>query len=130
MFYLLLGEVGPSGVFNAGKGSQEVILWFLFIVATFSFLIVLMNMLVAIMGDTFVKNYEIEEANILRTKLRLVIDNWSLLKGPFDPFTAEEKNIMYLVAANLNEEDEEETEAIRDLQEIVQEMKMKNGKNT
>ena len=61
MFYMLLGEVGPSGAFGAGKGSQESYLWFLFVLATFFFIIVMMNMLVAIMGDTFVRNYEIEE---------------------------------------------------------------------
>lgn len=123
MFYLLLGEVGFSGVFGSGKGTQEVALWAFFIFATFFFIIVMMNMLVAIMGDTFVKNYEKEEANLLRTKLRFVIDNWTL----FPPFTKKEKNqIQYLVAANLNEDDEEETEAIRDLQEMVTNMKLKN----
>lgn len=61
MFYMLLGEVGPSGNMGSGKGSQEVVLWFFFCVATFFFIIVMMNMLVAIMGEVFVKNYEIEE---------------------------------------------------------------------
>ena len=122
MFYMLLGEVGPSGNFDKGKKTQEVALWFLFCVATFFFIIVMMNMLVAIMGDTFVKNYEIEEQNILRTKLRFVIDNWSL----FSPFTAQEKKqIQYLVAANLNDNDEEETEAIRELKALVINMKKK-----
>lgn len=61
MFYMLLGEVGPSGNFDKGKKTQETALWFFFCVATFFFIIVMMNMLVAIMGDTFAKNYEIEE---------------------------------------------------------------------
>lgn len=37
----------------------------------------MMNMLVAIMGETFVRNYEIEEQNILKSKLKFVTDNWA-----------------------------------------------------
>lgn len=56
-----------------------------------------------------------------------MIDNWSL----FSPFTPQEKKqIQYLVAANLNDQDEEETEAIRSLQEMVTNMKNKNKTDT
>ena len=84
-------------------------------------------MLVAIMGETFVMNYEIEEQNVLRTKLRFVIDNWSL----FSPFSEKEKTqIQYLVAANLNDMDAEETEQIRTLQQMITNMKSKNNRDT
>lgn len=61
MYYLILGEVGTSGGFEEGDKTQLAILWVFFVTCTFVCIIVLMNMLVAIMGDTFVKNYEIEE---------------------------------------------------------------------
>ena len=86
MYYMLLGEVGYVEGFERGKKSQETALWCLFIVASFFFIIIMINMLVAIMGETFTKNYEIEEQNVLRTKLRFVIDNWF-----FTPFTEKEK---------------------------------------
>ena len=80
----------------------------------------MMNMLVAIMGETFVKNYEIEEQNVLRTKLRFVIDNWY-----FDPFKGNERTqIQYLVAAILNDGEEEETEAIKELKDIVMDLSL------
>lgn len=126
MFYMLLGEVGFAGVFDKGKGSQEAVLWLLYCVASFFFIIVMMNMLVAIMGETFVKNYEIEERNVLRTKLRFVIDNWF-----FSPFTNKDKTqIKYLVAAMLNDGDDEETEKIQELKDKIIQMKMNNKKKT
>lgn len=121
MFYLLLGEVGPSGNFDKGKKTQEFQLWFFFCIATFFFIIVMMNMLVAIMGEVFTKNYEIEEQNVLRTKLRFVIDNWII--SPFD--NKQKTQIQYLVAAMLNDNEEEETEAIKELNEKVTDLKMR-----
>jgi hypothetical protein len=126
MFYILLGEVGFSGAFESGKKNQAGALWVLFVIATFFFIIVMMNMLVAIMGETFVKNYEIEEQNVLRTKLRFVIDNWY-----FDPFKGKERTqIQYLVAAILNDGEEEETEAIKELKDIVMDLKMKSKQDS
>lgn len=86
MYYFILGEVGTSGGFEEGNKTQIIILWVLFVLCSFIGIIVLMNMLVAIMGDTFVKNYEIEEQNILKSKLRFIIDNWV-----FNAFSAEER---------------------------------------
>jgi len=61
MYYLVLGEVGTSGGFEEGAKSQILILWVGFVIVTFIAITVMMNMLVAIMGDTFNKNYENEE---------------------------------------------------------------------
>ena len=46
----------------------------------------MMNMLVAIMTETFEKNAEMQKLVILKTKLRFVIDNFVM----FDPFTDED----------------------------------------
>jgi len=73
-------------------------------------MIVMMNMLVAIMGDTFAKSYENQEANVLRSKLRFVIDNWISPVPVFSP--KERKSTMYLVAAMLLQDEEEELEVI------------------
>jgi len=110
MYYLVLGEVGTSGGFEEGDKSQLIILWILFVIVTFIAITVMMNMLVAIMGDTFAKSYENKEANILRSKLRFIIDNWISPVPVFSP--KERKSTMYLVAAMLLEDKEEEFEAI------------------
>ena len=60
IYYLSLGEVGHTqGAFEEGKKTSVIILWIFFFLATFILLIVMMNMLIAIMGNTFTKNYEI-----------------------------------------------------------------------
>lgn len=45
-----------NGYFELGTASQYVQLWLLFLVATFTIIIHLMNMLIAIMGQTFSTN--------------------------------------------------------------------------
>ena len=128
MYYLVLGEVGTSGGFEEGDKSQLIILWILFVIVTFIAITVMMNMLVAIMGDTFAKSYENKEANILRSKLRFIIDNWISPVPVFSP--KERKSTMYLVAAMLLEDKEEEFEAINQLGEDIKSMKLRNQKET
>jgi len=128
MYYLVLGEVGTSGGFEEGGKSQIVILWVFFVIVTFIAITVMMNMLVAIMGDTFAKNYENEEQNVLRSKLRFVIDNWI---SPVPVFSAKErKSTMYLVAAMLLQDEDQEVEVIKDLSEEIKILKQRNNKET
>jgi hypothetical protein len=58
-----------------GDGSDEAFLWIFFIVASFFLLIHLLNMLIAIMGETFAKTNEIKHQQTIRNHLRFVIDN-------------------------------------------------------
>jgi len=48
--------------------------WFFFILATFITQITIMNMLIAIMGDTFGKVTEIKEQSALREKIKILAD--------------------------------------------------------
>lgn len=49
---MLLGEGDPDA-FEAGKGSQFIVLTVLFGITTFIIMIHLLNMLIAVMGNTF-----------------------------------------------------------------------------
>ena len=51
---------------------------------------------------------------MLKSKLRFVIDNWSIKD---DAFGKDRSKINYLVAALLNEDDDEEIEIIKDIQD-------------
>lgn len=86
------------------------VLWIMFIAASFVCLVHMLNMLVAIMGDTFAKNGEVSEQMIIKEKLNFVIDNYWI-----NPFGDYRKRIQYLVAALVNEEDDEDIEIIKDL---------------
>lgn len=118
-----LGELGADDdYFARGKRSQELVLWLLFLLATFTLCIHLLNMLIAIMGETFAKNSEAADQNRMREHLLFIMDNWGL-----DPLGDRKTKINYLVTAFLNEEDEEDVEILKDLQEAVNEMRLQSN---
>jgi len=118
-----LGELGADdNYFARGKKSQELVLWLLFLLATFTLCIHLLNMLIAIMGETFAKNSEAADQNRMREHLLFIMDNWGL-----DPLGEQKTRINYLVTAFLNEEDEEDVEILKDLQEAVNEMRLQSN---
>lgn len=111
IYLMCLGEIQADAYyFNMGDGSQAVALWILFILATFLIIVTMMNMLIAIMSDTFVDNSEVGEQNILKEHLRFVLDQWEEM---------EKTNINYLIAAFLIEEDDEDVEMLDELKEDV-----------
>ena len=70
-----LGEFASLDAFSGG--SQTVMCYIYFIFATFMVNIVMFNMLIAIMGDTFDKITENRAINAIKSKLELLAD----LKG-------------------------------------------------
>jgi Na+-transporting methylmalonyl-CoA/oxaloacetate decarboxylase gamma subunit len=93
-------------------------MYFFFVFASFILLVHMMNMLIAIMGDVFNKNREVEKQLQLKNKLKFVVDNqWA------DPFGKEKESIKYVIAAVLVEEDDDEVENIKLLQEAIQDLK-------
>ena len=72
---------------------MEPYLIFLFLLLSFFMCIHMLNMLIALMGESFAKNSEVAEANKRMSQLAFVVDNWWL-----DPISPEEKqNIVYIV---------------------------------
>lgn len=115
IYEMSLGEVGGFDMYEVGDQSHQLPLWIVFILASFTLIIHMMNMLIAIMTQTFEENQEIQNLIISKTKLRFVIDNFKLFK-PFG--TDEEKQkISYIVTALLNEEEEEDIELIKEVHE-------------
>jgi len=60
VYMLALGEFDDDA-YEMGDGSQTTLLWFYFIICSFFLLIHLLNMLIAIMGETFGTNNELKK---------------------------------------------------------------------
>ena len=81
MYLVLLGagDDGPFSLAGEGKTATQVsILRFLYILSTFMLLIHLLNMLIAMMGETFGNFNAIKSQIKVRDHLAFVMDNWYL----------------------------------------------------
>jgi hypothetical protein len=98
----------------------------LFIFASFLLLIHLLNMLIAIMGETFAQNNEIKKKSQIRNHLRFVLDNsW------MQPIVEKEK-ITYLITSFLSKEDDPEAEIIKGIHDhivVMQKRQVENNEN-
>lgn len=119
MWYISIGELSADdNLFQITDSFwTQLILWVLFVAATFLVLIHMLNMLIAVMTETFTINNENKLETRLKEHLQFVVDNWGVLKS------SDEAKPNYLVAAWAYEEDEEEVEILKDLQEEVKEMR-------
>ena len=92
------------------------ILYILFILASFSMIIHMLNMLIAIMGNTFGERTEVSNLIQVRDHLKFVMDNWHLNDAVFD----QKYKIKYIITAFNQEEDQQEHEAITELRDEIQ----------
>jgi hypothetical protein len=76
----------------------------------------LLNMLIAIMGSTFEKNQEIASLTVYKSRLTFVVDNWWIRDYVLGSRLT---STQYLIAGILNEEDDEETEIIKEVQDEI-----------
>ena len=80
-YMMALGEYNMD---NFESGSQVGLCYSFFIFATFFSSVVMLNMLIAIMGDTFERTIENRELNAVKTKLELVAELSSNIHGDDD----------------------------------------------
>jgi hypothetical protein len=96
MFYVInmwVGNVDNSGFGVGNHPSQYWALVIVWIIAILLIIVHFMNMLIAIMGNTFGERTEVGAQIMLRDHLRFVIDNWVLMKF-INP-----KDLKYIVCA-------------------------------
>ena len=95
---------------------MEPVLITLFFLLTFIMTVHLLNMLIAIMGESFSENKENKEANQRMSELAFVVENWWI--RPIKKQTKEK--IVFLIAAfNVSEQDEDDEESIMRLESKV-----------
>jgi hypothetical protein len=77
LFHVYLIAVGDFSVdqYLLGKREHQIILHLLFVLGSFSLVIHMLNMLVAIMGDTFERNKDVKDIQNFRSHLRFVLDS-------------------------------------------------------
>jgi len=68
---LLLGEFALD---NNDEGSYVVLVWIIFFLATFISQVLIFNMLIAIMGDSYAKISEMREQAALKEKIQILCD--------------------------------------------------------
>ena len=110
---------GDTESFELGDAKQYNYLTGLYIAAQFTMLIHLLNMLIAIMGDTFGKRNEVAEQIKIKDHLAFVIDNWYLK----DYSLGDPKQINYIITAFHVHNHEEKNEVLEKLQEQVEDVK-------
>lgn len=96
---------GPDGMdaFELGDASMKYQLFALYAFACVIIIIHLLNMLIAIMGNTFSERTEVGSLIMTKDHLRFVMDNWELRQLAFDL-----PKIKYIICAFSAEEDEGE----------------------
>jgi len=106
-----LGEFDTEKYYD---NPMSIILVTLFLLMSFFMCIHLLNMLIAMMGDSFSQNNEIAESKKKMSQLEFVVDNWFI--NPIE----DKKHIVYILAAfTINEKIEVEGK-IDELYAIVQ----------
>ena len=78
-YLLALGEFVSLDAFVLGP--QTFMCFTFFVLATFIVQIVMFNMLIAIMGDTFDKVTEYRDINAIKSKLELISDLYAIIKA-------------------------------------------------
>ena len=88
-YELSLGEFDTEERFISAKEGGDTIAWIMFVGATMITQIMFLNMLIAIMGDTFERVTETREQNALVEKIRILADYVFVV-----PRESEEKNTL------------------------------------
>ena len=73
---MVMGEVDVDS-FNQ-DGGDKYHLYLLFLVSSFIMIVVLLNMLIAIMGNTFAERMPLSAQITIADRLRFVLDHWHL----------------------------------------------------
>lgn len=94
IFHMLLGE-SDFGGFTVGAGSQSTLLSIMFVITTFIIMIHLLNMLIAVMGNTFNERAGIAVELKYKNHLKFVRTKWYLIDTRF----AYLRQSRYLIAA-------------------------------
>ena len=94
IFEMTLGAFDTS-LFFMGSNKTGWVLYILFLMAVFTQMIHLLNMLIAIMGNTFGERTEVSNLIQVRDHLKFVMDNWHMNDTSFK----NKSKIKYIITA-------------------------------
>lgn len=120
--YLIgLGEFDFDG-YN-GHENYTNILWYYFFVSTFLLQIIMVNMLIAIMADTFDKVKEFEQAYFIQDAIQIWAEHISLFK----PFDVNGEYQTLIIAKPVESTDGEQTEWHGKVEQIKRALKVQGN---
>ena len=100
---------------------MTVYLYPLYLLMVFCECIVLLNILIAVMNDSFFRNNIVVESTKRIQQLEFVVDNWWV-----QPFAGKQHPIVYLVAAFSMDNENQTDEKLEVLQDQVMNLTKKN----
>ena len=105
-YLLILGEFNLD---NFNSGSKSGMCYLFFIVATLFTQVTMLNMLIAIMGDTFARTIENRELNSTKTKLELLGDlSSNIHQSETQDNESEEKEERFLFVVTPDDDEQDE----------------------
>ena len=111
---MLIGETDMDA-FSVGDGRMSILLQIVFWVACFIILIHLLNMLIAIMGNTFSVGNESLEQQKYKQHLRFVVDNWFMRRFAFENI----RSVKYIIAAFSACEDDNHDPLVEEIKDEI-----------
>ena len=79
ILYVYLAAIGEFGTDSFASGKETGLLWAFFVITTFLLSIVMLNMLIAMMGQSYEKVSEVAEASMLKERMILIMENYFLI---------------------------------------------------
>lgn len=101
-----------DGIYNS-----DYVLYFVFILTAFTMIIHLLNMLIAIMGNTFSKREPVRDQIRLRDHLTFVIEHWYMNYLVFN--NRDTQRTKYVITAFIADEEDESQEILSDLNKNI-----------
>ena len=106
---MVLGNSDDSQfIYGLRNESYYGFFYFLFVLSTFMIMIHLVNMLIAIMGETFGNRAEVASQITVKDHLRFIMDNWHFMGISIK----NRRQFRYIIGAMLVEDDNNDQEAI------------------
>ena len=118
MIEILLNS-SETDSFDIGNASMKGYLYCLYLISSLLIVILMLNMLIAIMGDTFSKRKEFGKQITIKDHLGYVMDNWYQLDDSFP----QRGKIKYIITAYSSDEITGEKQMLQQLQEDLEELK-------
>ena len=115
---MIIGNTDIVG-YDYGEKSQYYVLISLFFISTFIIILHFLNMLIAIMGNTYAERREVGELTMVKDHLRFVMDNWLLMNIAF----RDKERLKYIVCAFQANDDDAESE-IPEIKEKLSEISL------
>ena len=111
-----MGDFGITGMWDA-NWQDEIILWILFYISSMFLMVIMLNLLIAIMSETFANIIATQNAAIMREKLVMIVENQML------PSRRNWRDVNYIISFSRVTQDKSDREALKEIQQEIKKTK-------